>query len=90
MFGAHLCFVYMIDVLGPILFFIFLTYMYIGSVHAMQCTGITARMYSYVAFRYIVLVLCLALLYPDTLVAPLDSDDGVSLSSILVFCLAFE
>jgi len=82
MFGAHLCFVYMMDVLGPILFSIILTYMYIGSVHAMQCTGITARMYSCVGCCYIVLVVYLTLLYQDTLAAPLDSDDGVNLYQV--------
>jgi len=39
-------------------------------------------MYWCVGFRYIVLVVCLALLYQDTLAAPLDSDDGVSLYQV--------
>ena len=74
--------------LGRIAAVVFFT-LYLHRLHALQCTGITSRMYSCVAFRYIVLVMCLALLYQDTLAAPLDSDDGVSLSSSLV-CLAID
>ena len=34
-------------------------------------------MYSYVAFRYIALVVCLALLHQDTVAGLLDWNDGV-------------